>query len=111
MVVYARPQGPVQTEILRKDSRMGGEKLLKQVFDLCKPITGNMPTTWCGSTRKLLFDLYLGHVWSSEDVGSTKIGESYLCQSPGSGSSRMEGGSSEEKQASSLSYSEEGPSA
>ena len=27
-----------------KIARMGREKLLKQVFDLCKPITGNMPT-------------------------------------------------------------------
>jgi hypothetical protein len=61
-----------------KIARMGGEKLLKQVFDLCKPITGNMPTTWCGSTRKLLFDLYLGHVWSSEDVGSSKDWEKVI---------------------------------
>src|SRR4051812_2480287 len=61
-----------------KIARMSREKLLKQVFDLCKPITGSMPTTWCGSTRKLLFDLCLGHVWSSEDVGSSKDWEKVI---------------------------------
>jgi len=61
-----------------KIARMDGEKLLKQVFDICKPIIGNMPTTWCGSTRKLLFDLCLGHVWSSEDVGSSKDWEKVI---------------------------------
>ena len=34
--------------------------------------------TWCGSTRKLLFDLCLGHVWSSEDVGSSKDWEKVI---------------------------------
>ena len=61
-----------------KIARMSREKLLKQVFDLCKPITGNTPTTWWGSTRKLLFDLCLGHVWSSEDVGSSKDWEKVI---------------------------------
>ena len=60
---------------------MGSEKLLKQVFDIWKPITGNMPTTWCGSTRKLLFDLCLGHVWSSESVGPSKDWEKVISAS------------------------------
>ena len=64
-----------------KIARLSPEKLLKQVFNLCKPITGNMPTTWCGSTRKLLFDLCLGHVWSSESVGPTKDWEKVISAS------------------------------
>ena len=31
-----------------KLARLGDDKLLKRVFLVCKPITENMPTTWCG---------------------------------------------------------------
>ena len=61
-----------------KIAHMSREKLLKQVFDICKPITGNISTTWSGSTRKLLFDLCLGHVWSSESVSSSKDWEKVI---------------------------------
>jgi hypothetical protein len=55
-----------------KIARLGSERLLKRVFLTCKAITGNMPTTWCGKTRQLLFELGLGHIWSSGEVGSAK---------------------------------------
>jgi hypothetical protein len=40
-----------------------------------------MPTTWCGGTRKLLFDLCLGHVWSSEEVGTSTDWENLIYSS------------------------------
>ena len=55
-----------------KLARTGEDKLLKQVFRICKPLLENMPTTRGGGTRKLLFDLHLGEVWSSESVDSSK---------------------------------------
>ena len=61
-----------------KLARLGADKLLKRVFLVCKPITENMPTTWCGRTRQLLFDLLLGHIWSSESVGSSKDWEKVI---------------------------------
>jgi hypothetical protein len=90
-----------------KIARLSPEKLLKQVFNLCKPITGNMPTTWCGSTRKLLFDLCLGHVWSSESVGPTKDWEKLFLPVFGLGKFTNGRRVSKEKQAASLSDSEE----
>ena len=44
------------------------DKFIKSV----KPITENVQSSWCGETRKLLFELNLGHVWSSEITGQRK---------------------------------------
>jgi hypothetical protein len=64
-----------------KLARLKSDKLLKRVFLICKPITGGMATTWCGGTRKLLFDLGLGHVWRSENVGTSKDWEKVIYSS------------------------------
>ena len=60
---------------------MENEKLLKQVFLRCKSINENVQSTWCGGTRKLLSELLLSHVWSSENVGSRQDWEKVIFSS------------------------------
>src|SRR4051812_44477419 len=47
-------------------------RLLKKGYHTCKPLTESTQRAWCGATRKLLFELNLGHLWSSELTGNTK---------------------------------------
>src|SRR5690348_12381493 len=49
--------------------RLPHDRLLKRVYMACKPITGNAQTSMCGGTRRLLFELNLGHLWNSEELG------------------------------------------
>lgn len=48
------------------------DKLLKQVYSVCKPVLENDRSSWFYGIRELLKELKLAHVWTSEATGSRK---------------------------------------
>ena len=51
---------------------MDGSRLVKKIYTECKKYTENLKNSFCGSVKRILIDLKLGHLWESEAVGDLK---------------------------------------